>query len=191
MLAPQKKSYDKLRQCIKKQRYHFANKGPYSQSYGFSSSYARRLELAHKEGWAGKNWCFWIMLEKTLESPLDRKEIKPVDPKGNQLSLHWKYWFWSRSSNTLATWCEELTMGKTLMLGKIESKSRRGWQRMRWLDGITDSTDMSLSKLREIVKDTESWCSWGVHAAIHGVAKSWTLLSNWTTTNNNSIYFIV
>ena len=73
MLAPQKKSYDKLRQCIKMQRCHFANKGPYSQSYGFSSSYVRKLELAHKEGWAAKNWCFWIMLEKTLESPLDSK----------------------------------------------------------------------------------------------------------------------
>ena len=98
MLAPQKKSYDKLRQCIKKQRYHFANKGPYSQSYGFSSSYVRKLELAHKEGWAEKNWCFWIMLEKTFESPLDSKEIKLVDPKRNQLSIHWKYWFWRWSS---------------------------------------------------------------------------------------------
>ena len=186
MLAPQKKSYDKLRQCIKKQRYQFANKGPYNQSYGFSSRYVRKLELAHKEGWAEKNWCFWIMLEKTFESPLDSKEIKPVDLKGNQLSIHWKYWFWSWSSNTLATWCEELTMGKTLMLGKIESKSRKGRQRMRWFNGITDSTDMSLSKLREIVKDRESW-----RAAVHRVAKSWTLLSNWTTTNNNNIYFIV
>ena len=83
--APWKKSYDKPRQCIKKQRHHFSNKGPYSQSYGFSNSHVRMWELNHKEGWAWKNWCFWtVMLEKTLESPLDCKEIKPVNPKGNQ-----------------------------------------------------------------------------------------------------------
>ena len=84
MLAPWKKSFDKPGQCIKKQRHHFADKGPYSQSYDFSSS-VWRWELDHKEGWAPKNWCFWtVMLEKTLESPLDCKEIKPVNPKGNQ-----------------------------------------------------------------------------------------------------------
>ena len=80
-----KKSYDKPRQCIKKQRYHFANKGLYSQSYGFSSSHVQMWELDHKEDWAPKNWCFWIVvLEKTLESPLDSKEIKLVNPKENQ-----------------------------------------------------------------------------------------------------------
>ena len=84
-LAPWRKSYDKPRQCIKKQRYHFANKGPYHQSYSFSSSHVRMWELDHKEGWTPKNWCFWIIvLEKTLGSPLDFKEIKPVNPKGNQ-----------------------------------------------------------------------------------------------------------
>ena len=84
-LAPWKKSYDKPRQRIKKQKHHFPNKGPYSQSYGFSSSHIQMWELDHKEGWALKNWCFWItVLEKTLESPLDCKEIKPVNPKGNQ-----------------------------------------------------------------------------------------------------------
>ena len=72
-------------QCIKKQRHHFANKSPYSQSYKFSSSHVWMLELNHKEGWVLNNWCFWtVVLEKTLESPLDRKEIKPVNPKGNQ-----------------------------------------------------------------------------------------------------------
>ena len=84
LLAPWKKSYDKPRQCIKKQRHHFANKGPSSQS-GFSSNHVLMWELDHKEGWASKNWCLWtLVLEKTLESPLDGKEIKPVNPKGNQ-----------------------------------------------------------------------------------------------------------
>ena len=85
MFIPWKKSYDKPKQCIKKQRHHFADKGPSSQSYGFSSSHIWMWELNHKEGRAQKNWYFWtVVLEKTLESPLDCKEIKPVDPKGNQ-----------------------------------------------------------------------------------------------------------
>ena len=83
--APWKKSYDKPKQHIKKQRHHFADKGSYSQSYGFSSGHVWILELDHKENWAPKNWCFQtVVLEKTLESPLDCKEIKPVNPKGNQ-----------------------------------------------------------------------------------------------------------
>ena len=86
MLAPWKKSYDKPRQRIKKQRHHFAEKSLYSQSYDFSSSHVQVRELDHKEGWVPKNWCFEIVvLEKTLESPMDSKEIKSVDPKGNQL----------------------------------------------------------------------------------------------------------
>ena len=76
---------DKTRQHIKKQRHHFADKGPYSLSYGFSSSHVWMWELDHKEGWAAKNWCFWtVVLEKTLESPLENKEIKPINPKGNR-----------------------------------------------------------------------------------------------------------
>ena len=87
MFAPWKKSYDQPRQLIKKQRHYFANKVQYSQSYGFSSSHVRMWELDHKEGWTPKNWCFWtVVLEKTLESPLDGKEIQPVNLKGNQ---HW------------------------------------------------------------------------------------------------------
>ena len=86
MLAPWKKSYDQPRQCIKRQRHHFANKGPYNQSYSFSGSHVQMWDLDPKEGWAQKNWCFWIVvLEKILESPLDDKGIKPVSPKGNQL----------------------------------------------------------------------------------------------------------
>ena len=84
MFASWKKSYDKPRQHIKKQRQYFANKGPSSQSYGFSSSHAWMWELDHKESWALKNWCFWIVVLKTLESLLDCKEIKPVNPIGNQ-----------------------------------------------------------------------------------------------------------
>ena len=85
MLAPWKKSYEKTGQCIKKQRHHFTNKGPYNQSYNFPSSYVQMWEVDHKEGWAVKNWCFWtVVLEKTLESPIDIKEIKPFNPKGNQ-----------------------------------------------------------------------------------------------------------
>ena len=103
------------RQHIKKQRHYFANKGPSSQSYGFSSNHVWMWELDYKKSRVPKNWCFWtVVLEKTLESPLDCKEIQPVHPKGNQLvlNIHWKEWCWSWNFSTLATWCEELTHWK-------------------------------------------------------------------------------
>ena len=139
MLTPWKKSYDQLRQHIKKQRHCFANKGPSSQSYGFSSSHVWMWELNYKESWVLKNWCFWtVVLEKTLESPLDCKEIKPVNPKGNQPWI-----FLGGTDAEAPILCHMMrkadSLEKTLMLGEIEGGRRRGRQRMRWLDGITSS----------------------------------------------------
>ena len=151
MLAPWKKSYDKPKQCIKKQRHHFANQVPYSQSS--SSSHVWTWELDHKESWAPKNWCFpTVMLEKTLENPLESKKIKLVNPKWNQsLNIHWNNWFWSWSSNIWPPDVKRWLTEKDPDARNDCVQEKKGQQRMRWLDGITDSTDMNLNKLQEIV----------------------------------------
>ena len=180
MLAPWKKSYDQHRQHIQKQRHYFANKGLSSQSYGFPVVMygCESWTIKKAECWridAFELWCWRRLLRVPWTARRSNQSIlKEISPGcslvGLMLKLNLQYFdHLMRRADSFE---------KTLMLGKIEGSRRRGWQRMRWLNGSTDLMDVSLSELQEMVIDREAW-----RAAIHGVAKSWTRLSNWTELN--------
>ena len=176
MLAPWKKSYEKYKQYIQKQRHHFAKKGPYCQSYGFSSSHVWLWELDHKEGWAEElaeelMFSNWGAGEDSWESPLDCNEIKQVLKETNPeytlegLMLKLKLQYFGHLYQLI---------GKDLYAGKDWGKEKKEEREVVTVDGTIDSMDVSLSKLQEIVKDGEDW-----HAAVHARSQTW--LSDWTT----------
>ena len=177
-LAPWKKSHAQPRQHIKKQTHYFANKGLYSQSYGFSSRHVWMWELDRIEGWAPKNWCFWtVMLEKIFESPLDQTRVHTDQTKGNQS------WIFIGRTDAEAEapilWPPDV---KTWLTGK-DPHAGKDWRQEEM--GTTEDEIVGwhhqlngwVLALQEMVKNREAW-----HATVHGVAKSRTWLSDWTTT---------
>jgi len=181
MLSLWKKSYDKPRQYVKKQRHHFVNKGPYSQNYGFSSSRVWVWELDHKEGWVPKNWCFWIVvLEKTLGSPVDCK-IKPANAKGNQP------WIFIGRTNAEAEapilWLPEgmsQLIGKDPDAGKDWGQEEKGDEIVGWHHWLSGHES------EQILGDSEgqdAWC-----AVVHGVTKRHDLVIN---NNNDTCIFCI
>ena len=171
MTVSWQESDDKPRQYTEKQRHYSADKGPYSQGHGLPSGHVLLWNLDHKESRMPKNWCLWtVVVEKTPESPLDSKEINPeYSLEGLMLKLKLQYFGY-------LMWTDE-SLEKSLMLGKTQDRRRRGCQRMRWLNGITDAMDMNLGKLQELVRDREIW-----YAAVQGSTKSQTWLGDWITT---------
>ena len=176
-LVPWEESYDRPRQCIEKQRYHFTNRGLYSQSYCFFSSCVQTWELVHNQGWAQKNWCFrTVIWRRLLRVPWTSRRssqsiLNEIRPEYSLEGLLLKL----KLQNLGHVILRADSLEKTLMLGKIEGKKRR-WQRMRWLESVTDSMDMNLRRLQETGEDRGAW-----HATVHGVVKSQTQLNHWTT----------
>ena len=181
MLAPWKQSYDQPRQHIQKQRHYFANKGPSKSKLWFFRAVMYGCEswtIKKAECWridACELWC-WRRLLRVPWTAIrwNQSILKEISPEYSlellMLKLTLQYFghlMWRSDS-----------FGKTLMLGKIEGRRRRGWQRMRWLDGITDPMNMSLSRVPELVMDREAW-----RASVHGITKNWTWLSDWTDLN--------
>ena len=183
MLAPWKKSYEQPIQHIKKQRHYFANESSSSQSYGFSSSHVWMWELDYKESWridAFELWCWRRLLRAPwTASRSSQTTLKEISPKysleGLMLKLKLQYFghlMWIIDS-----------LEKTLMLGKVEGRRIRGWQRKRWLDGIPDLMNMSLSKVLELVMDREAW-----RAVVHRIAKSRTMTKQLNSSKTLSVH---
>ena len=171
-----------LDSILKSQRDYFVNKGAFSQSYGFSSGHVWMWELDYKESWVPENWCFWtVVLKKTLESPLNCKEIQPVHPKGDQ-----SWMFIGRTDVEAATtilWppdAKNLLTGKDPDAGKDWRREEKGMAEDVWLNGIIDSVDMSLGELRELVIDREAWHAVLQSTGLQRVGHDWATELNWT-----------